>query len=82
MQSNINVTDGGSGEEAVSDQNIDFEDLENDSFKKCLGSQSEPGAESTRKMSSDKDSDDAIKYLLKRNPSKLQKVTKCALFYS
>ena len=25
--------DGGSGEEAVSDQNIDFEDVENDSFE-------------------------------------------------
>jgi len=25
--------DGGSGEEVVSDQNIDFEDTENDSFK-------------------------------------------------
>jgi len=34
-------------------------------------------------MSSDKDSDgDGIKPLLKLNPSKLQKVTKYALFYS
>jgi len=33
-------------------------------------------------MSSDEDSDDGIKHLLKLNPSKLQNVTKFALFYS
>jgi len=34
-QSNISfsVIDGGSGKEAVSNQNIDFEDVENDSFE-------------------------------------------------
>jgi len=35
-----------------------------------------------REMSSDEDSDDAIKHLLKLNPSKLQAATKYALFYS
>jgi len=33
-------------------------------------------------MSSDEDSDDGIKHLLKLNPSKLQKLTKYALVYS
>jgi len=33
-------------------------------------------------MSSDKHSDDDIKHLLKRSPSKIQKVTKYALFCS
>ena len=33
-------------------------------------------------MSSDEDSDDDIKHLLKLSPSKLQKITKYALFYS
>jgi len=33
-------------------------------------------------MSSDVNSDDGIKHLVRMNPSKLQKVTKYALFYS
>jgi hypothetical protein len=33
-------------------------------------------------MSSDEDSDDGIKHLLKQSSSKLQKVTKYAIFYS
>jgi len=30
------LLDGGSGEEAVSSQNIDFEDIENDSFENMI----------------------------------------------
>jgi len=69
-QSNISVTVTWSGEEAVSDQNIDFKDVENDSFMTVNMSWM------YWEMSSDKDSDDGIKHPFKLNPSKLQKVAK------
>ena len=74
--------DGGSGEEAVSDQNIDFEEVENYSLENIF--------EVTNMSQMLNVLGNELwwwqwwwyKHLLKLNPSKLQKVTKYALFYS
>jgi len=72
--------DGGSGEEAFSVQNIDFEDVKNDSFENMF--EMVNMNQMLNVLRNDKDSGDDIKHLLKLNLSKLQKVTKYALFYS
>jgi len=65
--------DAGSGEEAVSDHNIDFQDVENDSFENMFEM---ANMNQMLNVLGNEHSDDGIKHLLK-----LKQLTKYALFY-